>query len=64
MQAEIDPKTNTMTLKFSVNPKSQEISGSGKSYMWASEVAKIDHDGKTIRVQVNVGTPVKPAKKK
>lgn len=64
MQVEIDPKSNTMTIKVSINPKSEETSESGKSFMWASEVHKTEHEGKAVRVQVNVGTPVETKKKR
>lgn len=64
MNASFDPKTNTLTIEgVSINPKSQDVSESGKTYKLGYDRIKVPIEGREATVAVNVFVPVKKAKK-
>ncbi len=57
MRVEFDKKTGEVHITMSVNPKSSQLSSTGKTYLLGSDRLKTEIDGVEASVQVNVTRP-------
>lgn len=64
MQIEFNEKTNEVSLKFSINPKTSQLSSTKKTFIAGQDGGKLDAGGKSIRISVIATIPNDGATKK
>lgn len=52
MQVDYDKKSGEVTVKFTVNPKSTQLSSTGKTFIAGQDGCKLDIDGHSVRISV------------
>lgn len=63
MKIEFDKKTGEASLKFAINPGTTTLSSTGKTFIAGQDSAKIEIDGRTVRVGVIATIPNEDAPK-